>query len=323
VNLALRETSDAASEVGSSQFARDGCALLEGFFTPDRIDRAGSAVRRLLDEKPNRVVVDSLRTGRRSFWAQAEDPETEQFRFNDLYLMSEEVRALALDADLAETLAVLLGETVALSNSRNFAKGSSQPLHIDSLTMTPRTPHALIAVWIAFEDIHPDSGPLVYFPGSHRIPLYTFNDGTHHESRDEAYDWFDYIDVQIRLRGLRERALLARKGDVFIWHADLAHGGRQVADMNRTRSSLVCHYFRESDCIERGADLVPLNGAHWTRRQPEAVMLDPSHYGARCPFPEDSYLSRHEDVREAVECGHCPSGEHHFRTSGHAEGRGV
>lgn len=28
----------------------------------------------------------------------------------------------------------------------------------------------LVAAWIAFEDIHPDSGPLVYYPGSHQLP---------------------------------------------------------------------------------------------------------------------------------------------------------
>jgi hypothetical protein len=85
----------------------------------------------------------------------------------------------------------------------------------------------------------------------------------------------------------------------------------------------VCQYFGESDSLARGADLVPLNGAHWIRRQAPAVTLEPSLYGAKCSFPEESYLSRHADVREAVEAGLCPSGEYHFREFGHAEGRGV
>ena len=148
-------------------------------------------------------------------------------------------------------------------------------------------------------------------------------DGTHHASPDEEADWFDYVDVQIRLRGLRERKFMARKGDVLIWHADLVHGGSPVRDLGRTRSSMVCHYFGESDCRERDMDLVAMNGGHWLRRPRKAVRVDPAAFGPAFPFPEESYLARHPDVREAVESGRCPSGESHYRDLGFGEGRGV
>src|SRR5277367_6007618 len=53
-------------------------------------------------------------------------------------------------------------------------KGSQQGLHSDSIHMTTYPLGYLSAAWIAFEDIHPDSGPLVYYPGSHRLP-YVFS----------------------------------------------------------------------------------------------------------------------------------------------------
>jgi ectoine hydroxylase-related dioxygenase (phytanoyl-CoA dioxygenase family) len=323
VNLAMHSISDFEAGISLAQFEREGYAALEGYFKPSQIDRATSAIQRLLAERSNEVVVDSLHTGQRTFWAQAANPETRYFKFNDLYLMSAEVRGLALDFELTSILADLLGEPAVLCNSLNFEKGSSQPMHIDSLYMTPRTPHSLIATWIALEDVHPDSGPLVYFPGSHRIPLYTFNDGTHHATREESADWYDYIDVQIRLRGLKERAFLAKKGDVFIWHSDLVHGGSPIADHRRTRSSLVCHYFGETDCVERGMDIVPMHGGHWMRRLPQPVSADPGSFGPNCPFPEEAYLRRHPDVREAVESGLFPSGQFHYREFGFSEGRGV
>jgi ectoine hydroxylase-related dioxygenase (phytanoyl-CoA dioxygenase family) len=323
VNLTLNHASGIAVGTGPSQFEKDGYTVLEGYFAPAQIDRAAAAVRRVLAEKPRQVVVDSLRTGARTFWAHASEASTRQFKFNDLYLMCNEVRDLALEPGLCAILGELLREPAVLCNSLNFEKGSSQPKHIDSLYMTPRTPHALIAVWIAFEDVHPDSGPLAYYPGSHRIPLYTFNDGTHHASRDEIVDWFDYIDVQLRLRGMRERKLLARKGDVFIWHADLVHGGSPIADDRRTRSSLVCHYFGEADCVEKGMDLVPMNGAFWMRRQQQPVKVDPALFGGSFPFPEERYLERYPDVHAAVTMGQFPSGETHYRNFGFAEGRGV
>ena len=41
-------------------------------------------------------------------------------------------------------------------------KGSQQGVHSDSIHMTTYPLGYLTAAWIAFEDIHPDSGPLVY-----------------------------------------------------------------------------------------------------------------------------------------------------------------
>jgi ectoine hydroxylase-related dioxygenase (phytanoyl-CoA dioxygenase family) len=323
VNLAIKHFGELEAGVSQSRFEREGYAVLEGFFSPVQIERASSAVRRLLHEKSNRVVVDCLQTGQRMFWSQADDREAWRFKFNDLYLMSAEVRGLALDFGLTSILADLLGDPAVLCHSHNFETGSSQPMHIDSLHMTPRTPHSLISVWVALEDVHPDAGPLLYYPGSHKIPLYTFNDGTHHASREEAADWFDYIDVQIRLRGLKEKAFMARKGDVFIWHSDLVHGGSPVADPSLTRSSLVCHYFGETDCIERGMDIVPMHSGYWMKRLPQPVAAAPAIFGADCPFPEETYLRRHPDVAEAVEAGEWPSGESHYREVGFSEGRGV
>jgi ectoine hydroxylase-related dioxygenase (phytanoyl-CoA dioxygenase family) len=319
----MNQLAEFEAGVSPSQFERDGCAALEGFFAPARVDRAASAVRRLLREFPQEIVVDCLQTGQRTFWSQAAHPETRHFRFNDLYLMSGEVRDLALDPVLTEALGELLGDSVVLCNSLNFEKGSSQPKHIDSLYMTPRTPHSLITAWIALEDAHPDSGPPVCYPGSHKIPLYTFNDGSHHASRDEIVDWFDYIDVQLRLRGLRERRLLARKGDVFLWHADLVHGGSPIADFRRTSAALVCHYFGAADCKGRAMELVPMNGGHWLKRMRQPIVVDPASFGPGFPFPEEGYLRRYPDVREAVEARLCASGEAHYRIYGFEEGRGV
>ncbi len=319
----MNQTSEIEVGAGQSQFERDGYLVLEKYFAPERIDGAASAMRDLLAERPNEVVVDSLRTGRRMFWAQADRREYRNYEFNDLYLLSEELRELALDPELASVLEALLGEPAVLFSSTNFQRGSSQRMHIDSLYLTPRTPHSLASVWIAFEDVHPDAGPLFYYPGSHRIPLYRFNDGSHHASREEEADWFDYIDVQIRLRGLKQRRFLARKGDVFIWHADLVHGGSPIRDAGRTRASMVCHYFGESDCRERELEVVPLHGGCWMRRQQLPVRPDPEAFIPAFPFPEESYLRRHPDVRDGVRARVFPSGEYHYRNFGFGEGRGV
>ena len=35
---------------------------------------------------------------------------------------------------------------------------------------------------------------------------------------------------------------MPRKGDILIWHGDLAHGGRPVVDAETTRRSVVGHF---------------------------------------------------------------------------------
>ena len=137
------------------QFDRDGYLALEGYFSTDRIDAVRAAIGRLLERAAGEIVVDNMLNGKRTFWSHATNRETRHFKFNDLYLLSEDVRQLVLDKDLARLLNSLLGRPVVLCNSLNFEKGSSQPKHIDSLFMTPQTPHSLIATWIAMEDAHP------------------------------------------------------------------------------------------------------------------------------------------------------------------------
>jgi hypothetical protein len=134
----MNRTSGIEAGEGPSQFERDGCTVLEGYFSQARIDRAARAVGRLLRERPHEVVVDCLQSGRRTFLAQATHPETRRFKFNDLYLVSEEVRGLALDPELSAVLEDLMGEPAVLCNSLNFEKGSSQPRHIAPDPARPR-----------------------------------------------------------------------------------------------------------------------------------------------------------------------------------------
>lgn len=306
------------------QFDRDGYLALTGYFSRERIDMVLAAIARLIEQRPREVVVDNLATGQRTFWADADGRETRRFKFNDFYLLSPEVRELALDKDLSELLALLLREPAVLCNSLNFQKGSNQPKHIDSLYMTPQTDHALIATWTAFEDAHPDSGPLVYYPGSHKIPLFRFKDGTPHAGPGEMPAWTAYIEAQMKERGIPEKIFLAKKGDVFIWHSDLVHGGGAINDQNRTRNSLVCHYYGEADCRKLNCDLAPLHRGYWMRRLRQSVTLPPESFttGGRV-FPEKEYLERYPDVKAAVVAGTMPSGWVHYQAAGFKEGRGV
>jgi ectoine hydroxylase-related dioxygenase (phytanoyl-CoA dioxygenase family) len=59
--------------------------------------------------------------------------------------------------------------------SLTFYKGSQQSIHVDYPYVRCQTQLAkLAASWIPLEDIHPESGPLVYYPGSHKTEISDF-----------------------------------------------------------------------------------------------------------------------------------------------------
>lgn len=306
-----------------AQFERDGFLVLEGYFSRERIDALNAEVERVLSSHAFDVVVDSRITAQRTVWADTPYRDTGRFKFNDLYLLSPVVREIALDAPLSQILAALLGEAPVLCNSLNFKKGSSDHVHIDSLFMTPRTPGSLAATWTALEDVHAEAGPLTYFPGSHRIPLHQFSDGSRHAIRAEMPAWLDYITAQLRERGIEEKVFLAKKGDVFIWHSDLVHAGSPIKDLRRTRTSLVCHYYGEADARAQGGDLVSLHDGHWLRRLSQPVLVPPDVFRAGRTFPEERYLARYPDVKAAVNVGAMASGWQHYENCGFKEGRGL
>jgi len=129
-------------------------------------------------------------------------------------------------------------------------KGSQQREHSDSIHMTTYPIGYLTAAWVAFEDIHPDSGPLVYYPGSHRLP-YVFSKDVgiaEDEYRTRGFEpYFEKYEPRIQEmlaeHGMKSHYFHAKKGDVLFWHANLLHGGSARRDLRLSRRALVNHYF--------------------------------------------------------------------------------
>jgi hypothetical protein len=127
-------------------------------------------------------------------------------------------------------------------------KGSQQGLHSDSIHMTTYPLGYLTAAWIAFEDIHPDCGPLVYYPGSHKLP-YVFSREVGISEEDfkrEGYAPY-HARYEPRIREMVAKMhpsyFHAKKGDVLIWHANLVHGGSARKNLALSRKSVVCHFY--------------------------------------------------------------------------------
>lgn len=152
---------------------------------------------------------------------------------------------------LKELLSVLLKGNAVLFQSINFIYGSEQATHSDSIHMTTYPLGGLLGVWIALEDITEENGPLHYYPGSHKLPYYLNgdydNEGTKYFLGEKTYTVYeDMMRDKIVEMSLKKEKFLAKKGDLLIWHANLFHGGDKHLNKNKTRKSMVLHYFNEN-----------------------------------------------------------------------------
>jgi hypothetical protein len=147
---------------------------------------------------------------------------------------------------MSRLVSLLLGAPAEPFQTIVGHKSSRQLEHSDSIHMSTYPLGYLAANWIAYEDAHPDAGPLVYYPGSHRLPYLLSEElGIPAETDYASYHRLYEPAVQdlIRTQGLSPRYFLPKKGDVLIWHANLLHGGSPVKDPKLTRKALVCHFF--------------------------------------------------------------------------------
>lgn len=171
-------------------------------------------------------------------------------RFLNPHRRVPEFKRVAKYSALMGVLGQMLGYPARLLQTIASHKGSQQAAHSDSIHMTTYPLGYLAAAWIAFEDIHEDSGPLEYYPGSHRLP-YVFShdlgisvDDMKHEGYATYRARYEpLIQGQVAAAGLKPEYFKARKGDVLIWHANLLHGGSPRRDPALSRKALVAHYF--------------------------------------------------------------------------------
>jgi phytanoyl-CoA hydroxylase len=192
------------------------------------------------------------------------------YKLNDLYLEKDAIRSLILDPRLSNILSNLLAGKPLAFNTLNFERGSQQRFHFDTFYMPPRIPNKMLATWIALEPGSEKSGPLRYYPGSHKIPPYSFSSGRLNAIADEMPLFDEYINAQLKEFNLTPTVFYPEAGDVFIWHAQLYHGGSPILDPSATRKSIVTHYFRARDYILRKGWRFRKSGGGYYLRKPHS-----------------------------------------------------
>ena len=185
-------------------------------------------------------------------------------RLHDLHSHSLGALEIYLNRDVIRWAGLLLDETPIAFQSLFFEFGSEQVTHRDPIVVPVYEPGHLVAVWIALETIHPDSGPLQFVPGSHRLPYYELTRGEYRLLGPVPSDTIErglaWEQAQFREHGLHRESFLGRSGQALFWHASLAHGGSVVTDPSRTRRSFVTHFSSARTYGARGIGIVDSDG---------------------------------------------------------------
>ncbi len=191
------------------------------------------------------------------------------YRIPDLHGHSARAQDLYVEPTIFRMIELIYGQRAVAFQSLYFEYGSQQSLHRDPMFVVTDPPAHLLASWVALEDVTPESGPLAYVPKTHRWPWFEFDPGTvvcgakvPPEKRKEHSDW---TRARLEREGLEVQRFTCRRGDAFIWHAGLLHGGTPIDDGTQTRRSFVVHYCTAANKTARTASMRVRDDDRWRR----------------------------------------------------------
>ena len=143
-----------ASEEQVAQYHADGYMVFDPLLPPELLDRA------VTDMKAHPDAAGTHH-GTRVF---------------NGWQTSRAVRAVALAPRVLRLLRQLYGRRPRPFQTLNFPIGTEQHVHSDIIHFDSDPTTYMCGVWVALEDIDLRNGPLVYYSGSHTLPVVRMED---------------------------------------------------------------------------------------------------------------------------------------------------
>ncbi|WP_027799859.1 phytanoyl-CoA dioxygenase family protein [Paraburkholderia dilworthii] len=200
-------------------------------------------------------------------------------RVLDAWQTDENVRRIATNAKVIELLSKLFGRQAWPFQTLNFPVGTQQHIHSDSIHFSSVPERFMCGVWTALEDISEDAGPLLYYPGSHKWPVYTNEHigycATEPVTETNKMDYETMWDALIEAHGAKPAIFTAKKGESVIWLSNLLHGGLEHKNKEKTRWSQVTHYYFEGCAYYRPFRSDPFYGSIYFSKMNDMITGDP------------------------------------------------
>ncbi len=193
------------------------------------------------------------------------------------YMALESMREVCLYEPLVDLIEKLVGQPVGLFLTLSGLESTRRTWHQDFYLKPGYENVNYCAAWIAVGDVHPDSGPYEYVPGTHRLPsmrqeliwewLTPEERESHANYRIAETFVTDACAKMVVEQELEPRFFLPRRGDVLIWHHSLLHQGSRARVGNMMRPGLIAHYNSLSKQRELGRKMVQMPNGKWYRER--------------------------------------------------------
>lgn len=236
----------------AQKWAANGYVIIPAAISHDLIDAYLAEVEALAYRNDIPMLITTAELPEPTLYSKDKQKALTGSRLVDDYFFCQASRDLLLHPTVKDFTELVFERPGVLTQSLRFEYGSQQAIHQDTAFVRMNAPMKLAAVWIALEDITPNSGELTYFPGSHTWEGYLFSGEFKHydaarDGETQLAEWHQWILDEAERRDVKAEQFSAKKGDILFWHAGLAHGGAPVAKENQhiTRKSLVGHYCPE------------------------------------------------------------------------------
>jgi hypothetical protein len=243
MSLNLSDLTDPAPDPGPADWNDEGVVIVQNFF-------------------PEELLVQYEKC-----WVESNSDRPRGWPDPIPYTRHPELRDLFCYKPLADLLETLIGEPAGLHLNLTGWVSTERDWHQDSYLNPPWVGDAYAAVWISFADIHPDSGPFQYVPGSHRWPQVTRQkilNALDPDQRDHRWPKFSEIilsplfENEIKERNVEVVTHLPKRGDLLVWHGRVLHRGSKANVPGMERRSAIAHY----------------SGVNHRHEMPEAVQHD-------------------------------------------------
>lgn len=237
-------TADEAGQL--HHYVEHGWVVWEKLIPEAEIDALVDDVRSIA-RHPGRFLTTDHRRG---FGHRFSDTDFDSFEsVFDSYVNHESARGVCFHPRILRFLELLFRCKPVAMQQLLFQRSNQHPLHQDTAYVRVQDPLQLAATWTALEDVVEGRGELTYYDRSHRIPHQSFHMGA--KWFDQVHDDGEAAIAHVRERseelGCEKRSFIAKKGDVFLWAADLVHGSNpRTRPVEETRLSCVTHFVPET-----------------------------------------------------------------------------
>lgn len=222
-------------------FADHGWLIMPQAIEHEMVDRFVADIH-ALHRNPGMFVSTDFRGGRGQKLNGNKPDDVESYF--DLYVNLQSSRQVCMHPTITRFLTLIFQAKVLAFQQLLFQHSNGHRWHQDPGFVVVEPPTFMAATWIALQDIIEGSGELAYYDRSHRLPHYIFSNGKkHHDGNTDDATYVRDLEEACRSRQLAHHRLLAKKGDVFFWAADLVHRSHSRSLPPETpRLSCVTHY---------------------------------------------------------------------------------